>query len=823
VSKPRAKRGSGTPEPTKDLAAENAALRRALKLEVAQRKRLQKELGQETARRGEAEAALAEAQSHERATSEILRVISGSPTNLDPVFDVIVSSANQLCDGLFSALYQFDGELIHLVAQHNFTPEAIEASHRVYPARPTGALLTGRAILERALVHIPDVEIDLEHQYQALSRAIGVRSGLYVPMLRKGAPIGVIAVGRAEPGPFSDNEIELLTVFADQAVIAIENVRLFNELETRNRDLTEALEQQTATSEILRVISASQTDLQSVFDVIARSANRLCDGLFTGLYTFHDETITLVADAALSPEWSQRLRTTYPTPLRRDHPVGRAYFEPRVLHLHDAANDPEIPSTPFRQMLGYHSTLIVPMLREGLPIGAIAISRAEVRPFTDKQIEMIQTFADQAVIAIENARLVGELEARNHDLTEALEQQTATSEVLKVISRSTFDLQPVLETLLENAARLCAADNGFIWRFDGEVFRRVAAYGISPEHRDFLERHTMRPGPGSVTGRAALERRTVHIPNVLADPEYQETEAQKVLNFRTLLGVPMLREDALIGVFALHRSEVRPFNDKQIELVTTFADQAVIAIENARLLSELQARNRDLIEALEQQTATSEVLKVISRSTFDLQPVLETLVENAVRLCGASTGIIWRFDGEVFRWMADYGSSPALRDFQKRRPIPPGRGSIIGRAALERRTVHIPDVLAEPEYQRTEAQKIGNFRTLLGVPMLREDVLLGVFGLQRHEFQPFTDKQIELVTTFADQAVIAIENARLLGELQARTAELTRSVGQLTALGDVRVMSASPDDVQPVLDVIARMRPSSARDTSPRYFCPTAH
>jgi GAF domain-containing protein len=287
------------------------------------------------------------------------------------------------------------------------------------------------------------------------------------------------------------------------------------------------------------------------------------------------------------------------------------------------------------------------------------IRRTEVRPFSDKQIKLLETFADQAVIAIENVRLFKELEARNRDLCEALEQQTATSEVLKVISRSTFDLQPVLETLIENATRLCGADSGFIFRTEGELLRWAIAYNVPQEFRDFLEQNPMRPGRKTAVGRVALERRVVHIHDIMADPEYEFPEGQQLGRYRTLLGVPLLREGVLLGIIGMWREEVRPFTDKQIELVTTFADQAVIAIENVRLLQELQNRNRDLTEALEQQTATSEILRVISSSPTDVQPVLDAVVENAARLCEASDAQLLRIDGDVLRLAAAYGELPA--------------------------------------------------------------------------------------------------------------------------------------------------------------------
>src|SRR5262249_45453762 len=435
----------------------------------------------------------------------------------------------------------------------------------------------------------------------------------------------------------------------------------------------------------------------------------------------------------------------------------------------------------------------VPMLKEDELIGAIAIYRREVRAFTDRQIALVTNFASQAVIAIENARLLNELR-------ESLEQQTAAADVLKVISRSKFELQPVLDTLVQSGAGLCEAGQNFIFLRDGDVYRIAARNGMPPELEEYASQHPISPGRDTLTGRVALGSRVVHIPDVLADPEYAYG-AQSVAGYRAMLGVPLLREASCIGVMTITRRTPQPFSDKQIELVTTFADQPVIAIENVRLFDEVQARTRELSESLEQQTATAEVLKVISRSTFDLQTVLDTLVEFATRLCQGDTASIYLRDGktDVYRLASNIGFTPELRAFLKQRAISLGRDTLTGRTVLERSIAHIPDVEIEREYTGEEAQKRGGYRTMLGVPLLREGTPIGTISVTRSTVQPFTDKQIELVTTFADQAVIAIENVRLFEEVQARTRELSQSVEELRALGEVGQAVNSTLDLETVL------------------------
>jgi GAF domain-containing protein len=653
-----------------------------------------------------------------------------------------------------------------LGANYGFSREAAQFALD-NPQQAGRGSAVGRVALEGKAIHIPDALADPEYSAAGYQRAFGFRTILGVPLLRDGTTIGVFALTRDKVNPFSQQQIDLVTTFADQAVIAIENVRLFEDVRQRTDDLTESLEQQTAIGEILRVISNSPSDVQPVLDSVAEHAARICEAQIVDIFLVENG---MLRDAASFGDLGR------PPAMRLDRSTvsGRSVCDMQPVHIADlhGAGEEFALGRELAIKFGHRSILAVPLIREGRALGTILVRRTEVRPFEQKDIALLTTFADQAAIAIENVRLFKAEQQRTEELSASLEQQTATANVLEVISRSAFDLNAVFETVAENSVRLCGADRAFIFRYDGELLRMAVAYNAPEEFKQWVAQNPIRPGRHSGSARAALERRTIHIPDVRADPEYTYG-AKEAEDIRTVLGVPILKGDELLGVMMIyHLDGVRPFTDTQIALVETFADQAAIAIENVRLFEAEQQRSHELTESLQQQTATADVLKVISRSTFDLKSVLQTLVESAAKLCDADKATITRQIHSSFFRAEAYGFSQEFVDLMRSRPVDVDRSTITGRALLGKSIVHVHDITADSEYTWADALRVGQFRTILGVPMLREDEPVGVLTLTRSAVQPFTDKQIELVQTFADQAAIAIENVRLFEEIQDKSRQV---------------------------------------------------
>ena len=697
---------------------------------------------------------LSESLEYQTAISEVLRVISGSTTDVAPVFEAIMESAMRLFSAPIAAVFRYDGRVVHLVGTRGWPATAIEDARRLYPAPPNPHMLSGRIVLAGQALTEEDVLADPGYD-QTTAHVAPWRRMIGAPMLKDGATLGVIVIAWPDPGKTPQRQTDLLKTFADQAVIAIENVRLLNET-------TQALEQQTTTADILRVISGSITDTQPVFEAIVHSCQRLFGGKAVALALPRADMIESVAfasDAATTGEGG----FLKPWPLDRGSGAGTCILESSVIVVEDtvtaAARFPRMPQLALA--LGYHSALFVPLLREGKAIGCIAILRAAAGEFDQKELSLAQTFADQAVIAIENVRLFNETK-------EALERQTATTEVLRVISGSVTDTQPVFDVIAERATRLTGAKTGWVFRFDGDWIHVASSFGLNPESVLAAQAtFPMRVGGQSVSGRAIRDRAVVNLADMMADSDLDTSvkHLAKLAGYRSVLSVPMLREDQIVGAITVNRAEVGRFADKEVDLLQTFASQAVIAIENVRLFNETK-------EALERQTATSEILQVIGSSVADTAPVFEKILDSCQRLFSTEQlGIFVTRDDGMVHAAAWRGAAidAVVSIFPK--PLDQTATAV---AIRERRTLHYDNAAGASDAapsMREIAQRIGDF-SVAWSPMLWEDRGVGSISVLRQPPKPFADDELALLKTFADQAVIAIQNTKLFHEIQDKSRQL---------------------------------------------------
>jgi GAF domain-containing protein len=733
---------------------------------------LERQLAERTAERDEAERQLAEKTiernetiAQQIATAEVLQVINASPGDLAPVFGAILEKAAHLCEAPFGLLRPWDGERFHFGAVYGDAKFG-DWLRQLGPRPASAATPLGRIKAGERVLQIADAQNDAGFSTPAGLRDFvevsGIRSTVIVALHRDDVLFGAITLYRQEVRPFTDKQIALLQNFAAQAVIAMENARLLTE--TR-----EALEQQTATAEVLQVINSSPGHLAPVFDAMLERAIRLCEATYGHMFTYDGELFHLAAISGPPRyvEWSSQLGPVRSGP---SAPLGRISRGERIVHVTDVREEDVYHTSPgFREQAdrrGVRSQITIALLKDDVLLGAMVVYRQEVRPFTDKQIALLQNFAAQAVIAMENARLLTETR-------EALEQQTATAEVLQVINSSPGDLAPVFDAMLENATRLCEAPCGALRIWDGERFHVGAVHG-EPVFSDWLrQRGPHRPPAEDPLGRIIEGEGVVHFADAPDDPGYMASpgfkQAVEVSGMRSGITVPLRKDDAVLGAITVYRQEVRPFSDKQIALLKNFAAQAVIAMENARLIIETR-------EALEQQTATTEVLQVINSSPGNLPPVFDAILKKAHTLCGAAHGNLWTYDGELFHPVATPGNPRFAEWLRDHSSVPPGPGTVLERIVRGEAFVQSADAASDEAfctsaYSRKVIEVTGA-RTTLVVSLRKDTALLGVIFAYRQEVRPFSEKQITLLQNFADQAVIAMENARLLGELRQRTEEV---------------------------------------------------
>ncbi len=734
-----------------------------------------------------------DALARQTATSHILRGISSTPGELQPVFDRIVTSSLELCGARFCMMWRYGDGMVHHCANSGFEPAFMADYVKQWPKPPVPGSLT-RAVLDSGQIeHVRDGQ-DPSYSDHATAREFGFRELVGFPISVGGATWGSIILAWPDGEAPTDGHIELVETFADQASIAIENARLF-------RETQEALEYQTATSEVLDVISRSPNQLDPVLDAILQVASRICtpEYAFFAMLDPVDGLYRVASALNTTSTFLDYLRENPITP-EEGSCIGRTALHGKTVYIEDTRNDPSYTWKEAAEIGEYLTTLGVPLVRNGVTVGVIVMAHSEAAAFKDKQIALLETFAAQAVIAISNARLFDEVQQRTAEVEEALQYQIATSEVLDVISRSPNQLQPVLEAVLQVLKRLCAPQYSYVALLnpDDGLYHVTAVNSVADDFEVYLRDNPIRPVHGSSTGRAALLGKTVYIEDAENDDSYEWKEAARRGGYLTTLAVPMIKNDVVLGVIALADEKRSAYSSKQVMLVETFAAQAVIALSNTRLFEEVQQRTAEVEEALARQTASADILRVISGAQDDALPVFCAIAEAGIRLLDCGNVSVMVRDGDCFTPVA--GSTPdGPLDGLRSDPVRiDATQNLPSKAILSKSMVHITDV-AEGGALPGDVQVLERYdiRTILFLPLMRDNECVGVLSFSRvHEPRAFSAEEIELANSFCDQAVIAIENVRLFNETQTALARQTASADIL------RVISQSPNDTTPVFEAI---------------------
>ncbi len=751
----------------------------------------------------------------EKASREILEVISRSRDDEGPVFQSILENSSRLCNAPLAFLCIADHErgLATIPANIGARTDFDEALKGFVEPLTRTELIAIRPMIDGQVIRQDDIADDPLYVRDRDPKRVqmveieGARSVLAVPLMKNGTGLGVIVLYRREVAPFSDDDVALIQTFAAQAVIAMENVRQFREVQDRTAEVTQALEYQTSTSEVLRVISASPNELAPVLDAILKEASRICElqDAYVAMLNPDDQLFHVLSTLTQDTAFSEYVKS-HPISPSQSGVSGRAILSKRTIYIEDVEADASYTWMEESGVGEYRSLLGVPLLKSNEVVGVISLGSPEVSGFSTKQIQLLETFADQATIAITNANLFHEVEERTAEVEQSLEYQTATSDVLSVISRSPNELEPVLEEILRVASRICEPKYAAISILNPEdnLYHTDITLEFDSDFMRFIKNNPVPAGHGSGIGQTAARGETVYYKDTEAE-EYEWKEAARIGKYRSLLGVPLIKGKVVVGVIVLCHDKVSPFNSKQISLLETFAAQAVIAINNTQLFEEVKARTAEVEEALDYQTATSEVLGVISRSPNELDPVLKAILQVAVRICKPEASYVALLNEEtgIYDIAATHNSGAAHYDVITRQVLVPDKGTTTGRAALTGKTVYIEDFEHDPDYAWKEEALGAGFRSALGVPLVKDGVTLGVISLAHSKIGAFSDKQIALVETFASQAVIALGNAHLFDEVTARTAEVEESLEYQKATSEVlEVISRSPDALEPVLEAL---------------------